>query len=450
MASADPYLRHRVELQQAVFQARPEPTTLYALVHLEPQAVSGRMPLDIRLVLDRSYSMSELAGSGTETKLELLKGAVSQLVSDLLPGDRLTVVVFHDKHQVLIPPTVLHDQPQRQELLKKIAAIGLGGGTRMSPALKAACEVAPMPDYLTRLICFTDGNLCCTNADTDRKRALELALTSRKQLPWLVFATGTDYDDTFLSNLAELNSGRYDHVSDVSDATALFAQEINVMGEVALTQAMLSIETLNGFELRQVNRVVPEVRPVSFQSLSYCAIELGELDRVRGQKVLIQLEGVMNQACSVPVAKIGVSFNLPLKKLLNLSEYFEITAAFSTDPGLQQLQAEVLTTVQLTGASQLTAQGIAALQQGQADLAGRTLTTAAELYTRLGDAQMGQQLRTLCSAASTGTGLQQEETRRTLTTQLKYTVQRTLMPKALTQLPQAQPGQTQPETGGSI
>src|SRR5687768_2571802 len=116
MVSAQPYLNHRVELQQAVFAARPEPTTLYALVHLTPQAVSGRMPLDIRLVLDRSYSMDELAGDSGETKLSLIKQAAISLVNELQPGDRLTVVVFCDKHKILIPPEIIQDDKQKRRL----------------------------------------------------------------------------------------------------------------------------------------------------------------------------------------------------------------------------------------------------------------------------------------------------------------------------------------------
>lgn len=416
------YLRHKISLQQQVFQVNPEPTTVYALVSLFPEALSGRMPLDIRLVLDRSYSMTEKI-QGEQSKLDLLKQGAVLLIDQLRPGDRLTVVTFHDKHQVLIPPTTLTDEAQRRRLQEEIRQIQPGGGTRMSTALKAASKEPPCPDFLTRLIFFTDGQICCGNQRSEREKCLQLALEQRRELPWLVLATGTDYDDQFLGNLAELNAGRYDHVSELSFITELFENEIAVMGEVALTQAMLSVETLNGFELRQVNRVIPEMQAVSFQDLHYCAVSLGEIDRVRGQKVLLQLEGPLTQVGQWPLARLKVAYHLPLKKLLNLQSEFELMARVEQNPGPLHGNAEVLHTIQLTGASQLTRQGLSALQQGLSTEASRTLSSAAELYTRLGDAEMGQQLRTLCT--QTPSTSQQEETRRTLTTQLKYSVQRT-------------------------
>lgn len=421
------YLTHHVQFQQTVFNGSANDTTLYALVTLMPQAVSGRMPLDLRFVIDHSGSMSDEVAPN-QSKLAMLKKAIHNVLNELVTGDRVSIYTFDDTARVLVPPTVIRSKANPQEMQKKVAQLKCGGGTRMGKALDMAVAESPLPDYLTRLILFTDGQICCNNAEGDIQQCLEKAFGSRGSIPWLIFGTGIDYDENFLSALAEANQGCHEHMQDVASVSARFAEEIRWMEATALTHLRLSIESRANFQLQQVFRVVPTIQPVSLTSNAYCGLDLGELDRVRGQKLLLQLSGILPPGDHKrTVAEIQVSYHLPLRKLLNVSESFTLEVPIQSQTVRPQADTDVLQTVQLTGANQLYTIGLQALQQGDQQTALRTLTTASELFTKMGQTQVGQQLRTLTTAVQQGTITPAaEDLKRTLSTQVRYTVQRTL------------------------
>lgn len=415
------YLDLKMEYQQNYFLKSPNPSTIYGLLSLKPKDVSGRMPLDIRFVLDRSYSMTEKVSS--KTKLQILKKAVARVIGKLEKGDRVSVISFCDSHKYEVKPTVIQSMSQKKKLQEKVMKIAAGGGTRMSKALTEAVKEPTLPDFVTRLIFFTDGMICCGNPEKDRQDCLQAAKKTSGSLPWIILGIGTEYDDEFLSQLAEINRGRYDHVSRISQADRIFSDDIETMGEIALTNLVINIEATQDFHLKQVNRVVPEIKPVHFQSLDYCAVDLGDLDRVRGQKILIQLEGVAPAEGQTQIAKIVMSYNIPLRKLLNITQQSEMEVTFASDPGAIQLQPALLKTIQLTGANQLYTLGMQAMKIGDQQTASRTLTSAASIYTKLGEQQTGQAIKTLTSSLGSGTlGARAENIKRTLSTQVKYTL----------------------------
>src|SRR6266481_175205 len=112
---------------------------LYVL--LEAVAAGGagggggaRMPLNLGVVLDRSGSMYD------ERRLEFVVEAVKFLADSAAPDDKVAVVAFADKAQVIVHPDQIHDKGAVRRAIEDIDLLEIGGGTQMALGMRAAIE----------------------------------------------------------------------------------------------------------------------------------------------------------------------------------------------------------------------------------------------------------------------------------------------------------------------
>lgn len=400
-------LELELQLHQAAFQAN-QPQTVYALVDLKPGALAARMPLDLRLVLDVSGSMSSQARKGDrQSKLDLMKKAAMGMVETLQPGDHLAIVAFdHEARQVF--EGAIAGEADRQAACDKLKRLRESGGTSILAGLEAAVGQPTLPGHVGRAVLVTDGE----GEAGEEPACQRLAFDQRGQLTWLVYGIGTQYNDVFLDSLAAANGGQYAHISDMHQAVAAFKAEAAVMGEIALAGLVLTVEPEPGIELVRADRIVPQTLPLPVHLPQFFSADLGDLDRVRGQKVLLQLSVPALAAGVQLLARLRCGYHVPALKLLNQQAHLPLVATFAAEAGGSD--PEVLRTVTLAGAGRLYTLGLAEAAQGAGDAAVRTLGSAAGLYDQLGLVGMSQQLVTLTSGLANG-GMD-EDVKRTLTT----------------------------------
>ena len=96
----------------------------YVLVEMKPTELMAqvRMPLNFALVLDHSGSMKG-------AKLKNVKEAVKMVIDRLEPTDYVSVVIFDDTSQVIIPSMPCNDKPGMKAAIDQIRD---AGGTTMS------------------------------------------------------------------------------------------------------------------------------------------------------------------------------------------------------------------------------------------------------------------------------------------------------------------------------
>src|SRR5262245_52280758 len=100
--------RPRIEIIPLRPAARPDvPVTLDLMLRITappPAAPLGRPALNLALVLDRSGSMAGLK------KIDFARQAAVYAVQQLLPTDRVSVTVFDDVVETVVPSTPVEDK----------------------------------------------------------------------------------------------------------------------------------------------------------------------------------------------------------------------------------------------------------------------------------------------------------------------------------------------------
>jgi len=128
-------------------------SALAAALPIRPEPPTGRAPMAMAVVLDRSGSMVE----GTAAGLDLGVGAVLALRRGLAAADRWALFAFDVALHSLDP---LGPVPDQERLAARLATLQGGGGTDPWRAVReAARTLATAPETLRHLVVITDGQI---------------------------------------------------------------------------------------------------------------------------------------------------------------------------------------------------------------------------------------------------------------------------------------------------
>lgn len=233
--------------------------TVDVLIRITPpeveSGISARPKLNLSLVLDRSGSM------GGE-KILRAREATAYCIDQLLPTDRLSVVIFDNRVDVLIPSQLAENKAQLKGLLQEVYA-------RNSTALHEAWVRGGMQvgEHLTggavnRVVLITDGlaNEGLTNVDqiVSQVRGLFERGVSTSSI-----GIGDDFNEDLLIPMASAGGGNSWHVKTADDMQRIFAVELEgLIAQVAHTVTLGLIpadgvrlaDVLNDFEMSETGR----------------------------------------------------------------------------------------------------------------------------------------------------------------------------------------------------
>ena len=224
----------------------------------EPDMGVGRRPkLNLSIVLDRSGSM------GTE-KMERAKQAAAYCIDQLLPTDRLSLIIFDDEIEVLIPSCNVENKSALKERLSNISA-------RNSTALHEAWVRGGMQvsehlidGAINRVLLITDGlaNVGLTNTDEIVTQAMRLF---HRGVSTSTIGIGADFNEDLLMPMAQSAGGNAWHVENAGDMQHIFSVELEgLIAQVAHTVSLGLIpsdgvrlaDLLNDFEIGETGRYV--------------------------------------------------------------------------------------------------------------------------------------------------------------------------------------------------
>jgi len=349
----------------------------YLLLEAKPTALMAqvRMPLNFALVIDHSGSMKG-------AKLRNVREAVKMVIDRLEPSDYISVVIFDDTAQVIIPSMPANDKPGMKAAIDRIQD---AGGTTMSLGMiQGLGELRRwnIPNAVNRMILLTDG---VTYGDTDRCRQLarDAAASGISIYP---LGIGSDWDEGLLDDVGQLSGGLpAEFIKSPADAMAIFEQQVQSAVAVAIRNATVTLRLPTGVTPRKAVKVLPLIRDVDASSLSdrQVVINLGDLEKETAQSVLIELMIDPRPAGLFRIAQAELTYDVPVVGLTSEKLREDIKVTFSSDPNqTAQVNALVMNFAEKSNAQRLVTRILDEYKR-----TGKATTKIAPNVTRVLDAE---------------------------------------------------------------
>ena len=219
MSTADLILTPRRPALLAGFDNRLD--LLVRLRAPEPPATAGRARLNLALVIDRSGSM---AGE----PLEEAKRCALHVVDRLAPTDRLALVAYDHRAELLAPARPVDD---RAALRRAVSAIDDRGATDLHAGWLAGAEaIAPFaaPGATSRVALLSDGraNRGVTDPGVILARCRELAAAG---VTTSTYGLGPAFNEELMIGMARVGGGSSYYGRTAADLLDPFAEELDLL-----------------------------------------------------------------------------------------------------------------------------------------------------------------------------------------------------------------------------
>ncbi|MFC5569477.1 von Willebrand factor type A domain-containing protein [Lysobacter yangpyeongensis] len=214
-------------------------------------------PANLVFLIDTSGSMQD------PDKLPLVKDALRQLVKQLRPQDRVSMVVYAGSAGLVLPPT---SGAQRDDILDALDRLEAGGSTNGGDGIRLAYAMAKqayIQGGVNRVILATDGDF---NVGTVDQNALETLVADQRKsgiaLTTLGFGQG-NYNDELAEKLADVGDGNHAYIDTPMEARKVLVQEMgstlltiakDVKIQIEFNPAVAAEYRLIGYENRVLNR----------------------------------------------------------------------------------------------------------------------------------------------------------------------------------------------------
>ena len=214
-------------------------------------------PANLVFLIDTSGSMH------SPEKLPLLKQSFAQLVEELRPQDRVSMVVYAGSAGLVLEPT---SGAEKDKILAALDGLQAGGSTNGGAGIELAYAMAKqayVKDGVNRVILATDGDF---NVGTVDRKALETLVADQRKhgiaLTTLGFGQG-NYNDAMAERLADVGDGNHAYIDTVQEARKVLVDEMqstlltiakDVKIQIEFNPAQVAEYRLIGYENRMLRR----------------------------------------------------------------------------------------------------------------------------------------------------------------------------------------------------
>ena len=223
-------------------------TTLDVLVRIVPPAPEVhfvRPPINLGLVLDHSGSMS------TGKKMAHAREAAVFAVQQLQPTDRVSVTIFDDTVETIVPNTPATD---RAGIIRLLQGVQPGGSTALHAGWAEGGDQVGrhrIAEGLNRVILLSDG-LANVGLTDPNAIAAEVKAMSRKQVGTTTMGVGSDYNEDLMEAMATSGDGNYYYIEDPRQLPDIFQTELQGLMATSGQKVSLGLEPQNGVTVSDV------------------------------------------------------------------------------------------------------------------------------------------------------------------------------------------------------
>jgi Ca-activated chloride channel family protein len=314
---------------------------------------ASRPPVNVSLVIDRSGSM-------TGAKIEQAKEAAILALSRLSPQDRVSVIAFDHRVQVVVPAGPFENF---EEMKRRIEAIGPGGQTAIYAAVRQAGQSVGegvAPDRVSRVILMSDGQANVGPSSPAELEELGRELGSHG-IAVTTIGLGLDYSEELMTRMALASDGNHAFVENPEQLADIFNKEFGDVLSVVGQDVDIEIICPEGVTpLRGLGRDVKvDGRRVSFR--------LNQIGGKQERYLLIELEVAKSKAQGGGViADVNVSYLDPKTKArAKIAAQAQVSFSASSEEATRSANASVASDVATQLANERSEKAVLARDEGK-------------------------------------------------------------------------------------
>lgn len=397
-----------------------QPHKLYMMARLTSGPAPDnqrRRPLNLSLVIDRSGSM------GGE-KIAFTRQSAQFLVQNLGAHDLLSVVLYNENVETLLPPeAVIH----KDAINQRINQIKASGMTNLSGGWLQGCGLVAeniRPDYLNRVILMSDG--LANRGITDQNRLVALARQKHEQnISTTTMGLGSDFNEDLLMAMADAGGGAFYFIESPEVAPIIFEEELrgllsvvgqNLVVSVEPSDHVTSVNQLNAYNMHSDGkRISFSLGDVFGDEVKTLMLELNipalhEVGQQRIAMLRFEYDEILESGSEHRILELPVTINV---------------AAQAEMPA--EANPEVRRSVLLLKAAQARRDAVNAADRGDYQSASQVLKQAAEAINDVEaqNAELGEEREALLRQAAEmdrGPQAYDQYSRKTMATQAMYTM----------------------------
>ena len=352
-------------------------------------AGSANAPLNLSLVLDTSGSMGG-------AKLQNLKGAVKWVINHLSPDDTISITLFDEEVNLLIPVTRLADA---QGMTEKVEAIREANGTAMSKGLVVGLDQAlkgRTPGAVSRIIVLTDGQ---TWGDADQCKQLAQQ-AGAEGIPITALGVGAeeDWSIELLDNLATESGGHSGYIARPEEMEEAFKSTVLSMQQTTARNLRVSLQPSTGIRIRTLYRVAPIISKLwppeggdpSAQTPAQqeLTLPLGDMEAGTPQTLLVEFLVPPRKPGQYRLARFLLRYELTNGPGAETSVSLDLAANFEVGVKRGAGNPRVMNSVEKATAFKLQTRALQASMVGDVAGATRNLRAAATRLLNMGETEL--------------------------------------------------------------
>lgn len=202
-------------------------------------------PLNVCFCIDRSGSMSGV--------MPWVKDSFYIFIDSIRDGDIISLVDMNTDAQVLIPPTTINCQEDREQFKRAVDRIQANGGTNVFAGMQKSYEQLEehnTDDYINRVIILTDG---MHNYGTQENQdIINLAVAKRKDgISISTIMLGIQTATGLMTDVAEQGGGSSRFISNHDEMVKIFRTELDRMLIPVAREVSMKLELNDGVTVKE-------------------------------------------------------------------------------------------------------------------------------------------------------------------------------------------------------
>jgi Ca-activated chloride channel family protein len=217
------------------------PTALDVLVRISPptaDAPLARPAINLGIALDRSGSMAE------GRKMAHAREAAIFAVEQLLPTDRVSVTIFDDAVETIVPSTPAADKAR---IIRRLGDVQPGGTTALHAGwAEGGAQVASHlnSEGLNRVLLLSDG-LANVGLSDPKAIAADVRSLTARGVSTTTMGVGDQYNEDLLEAMANAGDGNYYYIQTPRQLADIFQTELRGLMATVGRTVSLGLEPQN-------------------------------------------------------------------------------------------------------------------------------------------------------------------------------------------------------------